>query len=800
MRTNRLRKRSLQASRPSLPVPCVLAIACAAGIFLSEPTKSMLDVVSVRVLIGAVVCASIAILVILFRSNRAVVWGVLFFVIAGLALGCSQLSLLEKQRAEAPADTERYHFILSADSSRTLYGSQVRATIDGGALNGQEVLLFLKTEEQLYTGDLVQTDTCLSVPSEEYLAYYDQRGIALSADVGAFQRAENPTWLSPVYQLRERLLNILGSGSDEQTLLRAILLGERSSLFDAGFYHSIKVAGLAHLVAVSGAHLVIIAGFVSLLLRTLHVPARIGIALQCLFLVVYLILVGFPVSCIRAASMSAITLFALLVKRRSSSLTALGITTIVMMVLDPVVVYQLSFQLSVAATFGIVLFMPLFVEWFATLTPKMPEFVRESIRMTLAALIFSLPISAAQFSLVPLLSPLANLIATPYLTVLLMFGFAALLFSSVAPFLLGVLSFLAKGLIIFFGSIEAIPGASIPVSISIAFALPVVLASAVVAWLWWPTPRKRKTILTAQGHDAPERYESVRRFRRRNIVCIAVVALIGVIAIGGLRASTEGDRIIMLDVGQGDSFAFTSEGKTILVDTGNETEMFYSALARSGIARIDAVVITHPDDDHCGNLSALSGVMDVGRVVIAEGLDEVEDEKVESFIAQARGVVGADGIVEVKAGDSLRFGAFTLDIVAPDSIEHEGGNEDSICFYARIDCDRDGRPDWNAFFCGDAESEVLEALDGEHLLESVDLYKVGHHGSRKALTSELAEKLSPKISLIGVGENTYGHPTQETISNLEAVGSCIYRSDLCGNVVCTFTLDAIELSSDRVAA
>lgn len=126
-----------------------------------------------------------------------------------------------------------------------------------------------------------------------------------------------------------------------------------------------------------------------------------------------MVLVGFPVSCIRAAIMSGVTLFALLAKRRSSSISALGITVMAMVAFDPSVVYQLSFQLSVAATLGIVVFMPLLNEWFQDLFPFVPQFARESISMTLAALVFSLPISAAQFSLVPLLSPLANIVATP---------------------------------------------------------------------------------------------------------------------------------------------------------------------------------------------------------------------------------------------------------------------------------------------------------------------------------------------------------------------------------------------------
>lgn len=84
----------------------------------------------------------------------------------------------------------------------------------------------------------------LSAPKEEYLAYYDQKNIAFSGNVSGFQASENQTLLSPLYQLRKQLLAVIGMGSDEQTLLRAILLGERTGLFEASFYHSIKVAGL----------------------------------------------------------------------------------------------------------------------------------------------------------------------------------------------------------------------------------------------------------------------------------------------------------------------------------------------------------------------------------------------------------------------------------------------------------------------------------------------------------------------------------------------------------------------------
>lgn len=786
MSGSRTKKPVFQASRPSIPLPCVLAAVCVIGVVTSSYLVGSIDraqlslvaVVAFCVVLVSLACA-------LWWRDKLIYWAILFLLI-GVALGLFQVALLEHNRQGAALESTLQSFTLAEDSKRTAYGSQVRATIDEGPQAGQRVLLFLSGDEPLFVGDVVVGEAQLITPNDEYLTYYDQRGLSFSANMKSYECYENGTWMRPLYQLRSMLLALIGSGSDEQTLLRAILLGERRDLFDAGFYRDIKVVGLAHLVAVSGAHLVIVTGFVTLLLRRLHLPAKASVAVQTLLLLLYLVLVGFPVSCIRAAIMSGVTLFALMAKRRSSSLTALGLTTLVMIALDPTVVFQLSFQLSVASTFGIVLFMPLINEWFGTLAPRIPRFVRETVSMTLAALMLSLPLSAAQFSTIPLISPLANLVATPYLTLLLMMGFVGLAVNAFAPFVLEVLALATKGLIACIGFLGSFPGAAISVSTTLAFTLPLAVAGVIALWLWWPRPQRHRV---RQITDRPRRVAGVIVF---GLVALAVFVCV--------RGAPAGDRIVMLNVGQGDSFALISGDKTVLVDTGNESTMLYAALARNHIRELDAVIITHPDDDHCGSLTDLIGVVGVKQVVIAEGLAAVETNKVDTFMREIHRVVGRDGVVEVNTGDTIRFGSFMLDVVAPTYASHEGGNEDSICFYARLDCDHDGAVDWKAFFCGDAEAEVLEELASAGLLEPVDIYKVGHHGSRKAISDEVAAILHPRVSLIGVGKNSYGHPTQETLDRLAAVGSQQYRSDQCGDVVCTFSADSFELSTEHAAS
>ena len=84
-------------------------------------------------------------------------------------------------------------------------------------------------------------------------------------------------------------------------------------------------------------------------------------------------------------------------------------------------------------------------------------------------------------------------------------------------------------------------------------------------------------------------------------------------------------------------------------------DRLYAALARNGISKIDAVLITHPDDDHCGNLQALGGVVEVDQVFIAEGLDEIGDAGAKDFVSLVRNMVGEQKVVELNRGDTIRL-------------------------------------------------------------------------------------------------------------------------------------------------
>lgn len=139
-----------------------------------------------------------------------------------------------------------------------------------------------------------------------------------------------------------------------------------------------------------------------------------------------------------------------------------------------------------------------------------------------------------------------------------------------------------------------------------------------------------------------------------------------------------------------------------------------------------------------------------------------------------------------------------MQVIWPQRFEDEGGNADSLCLKALADVDGDGSTDWTALLVGDAERDQMKELLDVGAVEGVDIYKVGHHGSKNALDEQVALALSPRISLVSAGAgNRYGHPAAETLEILERAGSRVLRTDESGDVSCKLEPDRIVVETLR---
>ena len=252
----------------------------------------------------------------------------------------------------------------------------------------------------------------------------------------------------------------------------------------------------------------------------------------------------------------------------------------------------------------------------------------------------------------------------------------------------------------------------------------------------------------------------------------------------------------MLDVGQGDAFLVKSEGATMLIDTGNQPKKLYAGLARHGVQHLDAVVISHADDDHCGCLADLRGVVDVEEVYVARGMDELGTGKSQGLIKDAESVAREDEVKELSTGDSISLGAVSFTVLSPSALEDEGGNEDSLCLIGESDLNRDGKTEWRMLFAGDAETNVLDNLANKSALNDIDILKVSHHGSKGSLDDKVLSVMKPEIALISVGErNRYGHPAPNTLDLLAESDVQVFRSDTQGDVVCSLTMENIAVTA-----
>lgn len=767
--------------RPSLPyvLVCALGMWAAAALAYSCAIGIPAGVCGYAAVVSAGV--SLAFVVCLRRAGRAYVWSALL----GLSLGCccafaGACALHAEMDGASSVQGSAWIFTLEEDASSGTFGSQALArAVSPGGESFSVLLTFEECEGARYYGDSFSAFANFIAPRETIAQRCWGKGAAAVAQARNIEPVEREGVFSTLLDIRCAAIAALGAaGNDEGALLQALVCGSRAQLSASSLYDDFKATGLAHMVAVSGAHLVIVSGFVMSLLHALRAPKVLAVVLQVLFVLAYLVFAAAPVSAVRAAVMSIVGTASFFSRRRPAPLNALAVCIAGMVAVAPSAAVSISFALSAGSTLGIVLLSGLVASWFEDVPIRLPRFVVDALSLTFASSVVTMPASAALFAQASLIAPLANVVCAPLFAVACTGGLVAALVSvalpGLAPVACGAASAVSSILVELVHALASVPFACVPASAPVA---PMIVLSVVLtAALWWFWPRMR--------------------FAQGGTVCGASAAVFALwVAISPLSAGSE---IVMLDVGQGDAFLVRSEGRAILIDTGNRDQALREGLARHGVWRLDAVVISHADDDHCASLDSLRGVVDVGAVYVAADVLDCVCSSCDGLRASAAEVVGEDGVLGLEVGDVVRCGAIGLSVLWPYEFSDEGGNADSLCLLAAFDPERDGEANWTALFCGDAESKQLDALEESGALGEVNIYKVGHHGSRAALDDETVRALSPDIALVSVGaSNHYGHPAAETLERLESVGARVLRTDEQGDVSCKLEADSISVTTLR---
>jgi competence protein ComEC len=544
------------------------------------------------------------------------------------------------------------------------------------------------------------------------------------------------------------------------------------------------------LIAVSGSHLVVIATLLAWVLTRLPGNRALEIALLALFLAAFVRLTGLQPSAIRAAVMTVASASAFFVRRRAHSPSSLCVAACAMLALHAPNAFSVGFWLSVFAVLGLTLFCPLVRGWLAAVPARLRkpvrggsrvpvkrskagEYLLESLALTGTAQLATLPLTIPIFAMVSFAGPLANLIAVPLMTLMVGGGIIALVLALLLPVVampaLQGLSLIGELLAAVANVIASIPYASLPVTVELVPALLCSVALAVLLFALWPRPR---------------------RWLARSL-CLLLLA---VAVAGNIVVLPTGPQLVMMDIGQGDALLVRDGTSAVLIDTGEHKTPLLQALARNRVNRLDAVIITHLHEDHCGALDTLRGTVATERVFVARGLPAARSEH--KGISGAAAIAAHGRAEELTAGDRIRLSEHLwLDVVAPVGEVAKGDNADSICCILAYDADGDGDPEQRGLLTGDAEAPQLEELDRDGLLDDIALFKVGHHGSKIATTPELLRTMRTRLALISCGEgNRYGHPKAETLAMLEEADVAICRTDINGDITVSFNRTALTVS------
>jgi competence protein ComEC len=559
-------------------------------------------------------------------------------------------------------------------------------------------------------------------------------------------------------------------------LLLSLLLGIDTFLAP-GLYQQFARAGLVHLLVVSGAQVAIVAGACAWAARSARLAALPSTVVAGLSVAAFAAMVGWAPSVGRAVIMTSIALAAPLLGRQTDRAATLATAALVLLALDPQMLFDIGFQLSFAATWGLLFVTPALQRRLAGLGPR----AAAALSVTLGAQVAVAPLLGAHFQSVPVAGLLANIMVLPLIAAITPAGFALTLLVVAAPPVGDpLLRLLQPGLqatlwiATRFGSLSWATVSIPPVSpiATAAFFILLGIGTSISSGSWKPDPRTRAAVVMAGALTMVVWYVTATR-------------------------PPSALTVTVLDVGQGDSILIQSPaGGAMLIDGGGEVGAeetgwdiglmrVVPALRRAGVRRLDVVLLTHPHEDHVGGLPAVMENFPVG-LVLDPGVPHPSPSYARFLrVIEARRIpyrLAREGI-----GIDLGAGVHVAILYPPEPIPHVGGtpvHEGSVV--ARLTFGRTAM-----LLTGD-----LEAPGERYLLErgaSLDaqVLKVGHHGSRTSTSPEFLERVRPQIAAISVGtDNAFGHPHQTTLDALAAARVMTFRTDLDG---------AVKLTSDGMA-
>lgn len=555
-------------------------------------------------------------------------------------------------------------------------------------------------------------------------------------------------------KIKENIYNVLLNSLEEKraNLAYSLITGDKTSI-DSSLYNNFRQLGLSHILAISGLHIGMIYAFIYFFTFKNQFIKRL---VSVIVFIIYIILTTYSVSIIRATFMFLILEYEKDVKRPYDSITALSGISLILLVINPYILFDMAFIMSVSTVASIILFHKKVKNKIKLLGDTWSSLISISI----CAQIGIIPVLLYNFNSIGIYVIPANLMIVGILTLTMPLIFGNIIIYNIFPnvaILIGKIINISLMSIINISFIYTkLPLVNIliasPKKVNILIYYIIII---VMAWEVWKFSFSKKKIIIG--------------------LVLAAILINSFIFI-----KNDGMKLTFFYVGQGDSILIeTPKKKRILIDGGPVTcenkDKLVKLLLRNGISKIDTVILSHSHLDHIGGLVEVFNKLKVKQFVYG-----VEPENVLEF-NEINKICINKGIEKINLfkGDIFfiekDIKLICLNPESSSTYNEEKENDNSLTFFIKY-------KNFKGLFTGDIEGDTERDVVRLFNLKA-DLLKMPHHGSNTSSTEDFVKKVGAKVAIVQVGKNLYGHPDEKVIKRYERYGYKVFRTDEIGAII-----------------
>lgn len=596
---------------------------------------------------------------------------------------------------------------------------------------GDKIFNNLSYGDKLLVEGSLKEPSILNIPNTfNYKKYLYHKQIHFIVEASSIEKIENNTnYLYTIKNIIYKRINNLKSSN----YIKTLLLGENNLNTETN--NSYRTIGISHLFSISGMHISIITSILFYYLDKITYTKKIKYIIIDIFLILYFSLVGTS-SLLRSTIMNILFSINFILKLNITKTDIMLLTLIISIIINPFIIYDIGFIYSYIISFFLIIYSSKI---------KTKNKIYKTLNTTLISFLVSLPITIYNSYETNVISIIMNIILIPIISIII---FPLAILTLIFPILDNILYFITnlfEEFSLFISNIEFT---------KFIFPKPNILIVIIYYLIIIIVLNKRKYfyllgVLITIHYFSP--------YMNNNF------------------------EIMMFDVGQGDSILikYPYNQGNILIDTGpNEyiiTNGIIPYLKSQGIRKLDYLIITHGDLDHIGGALSLINNFKVENIILNNGEHSDYERELLNNLNKENYITYID---KLKLNNNNIY-------FLNNKIHNTENDNSNIIYFEYLK--------YKFLFMGDSSFVVEDYLIDNYNLKDISFLKVGHHGSSTSTTKEFVDIINPKISLISVGQNNYGHPSKEVINNLS--NSLIYRTDEYGSIKFKIYKDKVKITS-----